>query len=153
MDALHGLERVLCCARGPTEHGLLGCGLVVCDGGRLGGRVQGVKAVVDLPDLVVEEDAEFDVEVLGVGNVCGLAVGPGKLLHDGEEFLAVVCIGIDSVLEDCFLCGFQEEVVCVDGGFEGYVSSRVLLFLHLFSSRLQVRLDSWRMGMNQLTFL
>lgn len=122
MDALHGLERVLCCARGPTEHGLLGCGLVVCDGGRLGGRVQGVKAVVDLLDLVVEEGAEFDVEVLGVGNVCGLAVGPGKLLHNGEEFLAVVCVGIDSVLEGCFLCGFQEEVVCVDGGFEGCVS-------------------------------
>lgn len=55
------------------------------------------------------------------GDIRGLTAGSGELLDDGVEFFTVVRVGMDSVLEGCFLCGFKEKVVCGGSAFEGCV--------------------------------
>lgn len=85
MDALHGLECVVCGEWNPVEHNLLGCSMVAYSGGGSCGRVFVVEAVVDLSDLVVEE--EFFAEVLGGLDICGLAVGLANSLTMAKNSL------------------------------------------------------------------
>lgn len=64
---------------------------------------------------MVEEGAEFVVEVLGGRDVRGFAGGSGEFLYDVEEFLGVVGVGEDSVLDEVPLRRPDELVVCCSG--------------------------------------
>ncbi|KAJ1164005.1 hypothetical protein NDU88_004452 [Pleurodeles waltl] len=88
-------------------------------GGVVGGGVWrrcGVEAVVDGSDFLVEKSRECVAEFLGWWDVVDVGAGVGELLHDAEEFLAVVRVVVKAFCE-VGAFGESDKLVVLAGGF------------------------------------
>ncbi|KAJ1162408.1 hypothetical protein NDU88_002876 [Pleurodeles waltl] len=76
------------------------------------------EAVVDVPNLAVEECGQFVEDVLGWGDVGGFRARNGEFVDYREEFARVVREGFDEFMKCGFFCILDVWVMGGNGGSE-----------------------------------
>lgn len=143
---MDSLECVVCGERGPVGQRRFGCGVVGCSGVGLGGRVLEDESVIDQSDLVEKVGVEFVAEFLGGGTSVVSLLGLANSLTMVKISLLLCALAWILFWRAVFFVDLRRRWCVVAVLLKVAWVSGVLLFLYLFSSCLQVRLDSRRPG-------